>query len=87
MQRVTVTLDDELVAELERYMKGRGYDNRSEAIRDLARAGMQQANGDTSNTGEYIAALVYVRPSVHVGVRRLDYATRRRLLKCSDHLL
>ena len=41
MQRVTVTLDDELIAELERYMKGRGYNNRSEAIRDVARTGMQ----------------------------------------------
>jgi len=60
MQRVTVTLDDELVAELERYMKGRGYNNRSEAIRDLARTGMQQARSETSDNGDCIAALVYV---------------------------
>jgi CopG family nickel-responsive transcriptional regulator len=60
MQRVTVTLDDELIAELERYMKGRGYNNRSEAIRDLARTGMQQARGESSGTGDCVAALVYV---------------------------
>jgi CopG family nickel-responsive transcriptional regulator len=60
MQRVTVTLDDELIAELERYMKGRGYNNRSEAIRDLARAGMQQAHAESSGTAECVAALVYV---------------------------
>lgn len=60
MQRVTVTLDDELAAELGRFMKGRGYDNRSEAIRDLARAGMQQARTEASDTGDCVAALVYV---------------------------
>ena len=42
MQRVTITIDDDLVAELERYMAARGYANRSEAIRDLARSGLQQ---------------------------------------------
>lgn len=60
MQRVTVTLDDELIAELDRFMSGRGYHNRSEAIRDLARAGMQQAHVDATDTGDCVAALVYV---------------------------
>lgn len=60
MQRVTVTLDDELAAELDRFMKARGYSNRSEAIRDLARAGMQQARPESSDTGDCVAALVYV---------------------------
>jgi CopG family nickel-responsive transcriptional regulator len=62
MQRVTVTLDDDLVADLDRFMAARGYQNRSETIRDLARAGMQQAlqeSGDDS--GETcVGALVYV---------------------------
>jgi CopG family nickel-responsive transcriptional regulator len=35
MQRVTITIDEDLVAELERYMAARGYANHSEAIRDL----------------------------------------------------
>ena len=43
MQRVTITIDDDLDAELDRFMSTRGYDNRSEAIRDLARSGLQQA--------------------------------------------
>ena len=43
MHRITVTLDDELVAELGRIIALRGYQNRSEAIRDLARAGIRQA--------------------------------------------
>ena len=42
MQRVTITIDDDLGAELERYMALHGYANRSEAIRDLARSGLQQ---------------------------------------------
>jgi CopG family transcriptional regulator, nickel-responsive regulator len=36
MQRVTITIDDDLTAVLERYMAMHGYANRSEAIRDLA---------------------------------------------------
>ncbi len=60
MQRVTVTLDDDLAADLDRFMKARGYHNRSEAIRDLARAGMQQARTESTDGGDCVAALVYV---------------------------
>jgi CopG family nickel-responsive transcriptional regulator len=60
MQRVTVTLDDELMDELDRIIAARGYQNRSEAIRDLARAGIQQAAQETGTNGECVAALVYV---------------------------
>ena len=42
MQRVTITIDDDLADDLERFMAMRGYANRSEAIRDLARSGLQQ---------------------------------------------
>jgi CopG family transcriptional regulator, nickel-responsive regulator len=60
MQRVTVTLDDELMAELDRIIAARGYQNRSEAIRDLARAGIREAAQETGGKGECVAALVYV---------------------------
>jgi CopG family nickel-responsive transcriptional regulator len=60
MQRATITLDDEFVAELDRITALRGYQNRSEAIRDLARAGMRQAAEDTGEAGNCVAALVYV---------------------------
>lgn len=59
MQRVTVTLDDELMVEIDRLMEVRGYQNRSEAIRDLARAGLQQAAQESGQAGECVAALVY----------------------------
>ena len=60
MQRATIALDDEFVTELDRVIVQRGYQNRSEAIRDLARSGMRQAAEDTKVTGDCVAALVYV---------------------------
>lgn len=60
MQRVTVTLDDELMAELDRMIALKGYQNRSEAIRDLARAGLREAAAGDSASGPCVAALVYV---------------------------
>jgi CopG family nickel-responsive transcriptional regulator len=60
MQRVTITLDDDLMADLDRMIEERGYQNRSEAIRDFARAGMQQAAQQAGAGSECVAALVYV---------------------------
>jgi len=60
MQRVTITLDDELMADLDRMIANRGYQNRSEAIRDLARAGLQQAAQDAARGRDCVAALIYV---------------------------
>lgn len=60
MQRVTVTLDDDLMAELDRAIALKGYQNRSEAIRDLARAGVREAVAGASAAGTCVAALVYV---------------------------
>ena len=59
MQRVTITLDDELMAELDRLIAVRGYQNRSEAIRDLTRGGLRQAAENGHVNGECVAALVY----------------------------
>jgi CopG family nickel-responsive transcriptional regulator len=60
MQRITITLDDELMAQIDALIEVRGYQNRSEAIRDLARAGLQQADQDRAGTGPCVAALAYV---------------------------
>jgi CopG family nickel-responsive transcriptional regulator len=60
MQRVTITIDDDLVEELERYMAARGYANRSEAIRDLARSGLQQSSAQAGGPQQCVAALIYV---------------------------
>ena len=60
MQRVTITLDDDLMADLDRIIAARGYQNRSEAIRDLARSGLEQAAIETAGSRHCVAALVYV---------------------------
>jgi len=60
MHRVTITLDDDLMADLDRVIETRGYQNRSEAIRDLARAGIQQAVQDAGEGRDCVGALVYV---------------------------
>lgn len=59
MQRVTVTLDDDLMDELDRMIAERGYQNRSEAIRDLARAGLKQRSLEGDAARPCVAALVY----------------------------
>jgi len=59
MYRMTITVDEELKAELDRIMRARGYHNRSEAIRDLARAGLRQAAEDVGEARHCVAALVY----------------------------
>jgi len=60
MQRLTITVDDEFAAELDRIIVGRGYQNRSEAIRDLARAGMRENAEGARDERNCVAALVYV---------------------------
>jgi CopG family transcriptional regulator, nickel-responsive regulator len=37
MQRITITIDDDLLVALDKICKDRGYESRSEAIRDLLR--------------------------------------------------
>jgi len=60
MQRVTVTLDDDLMDELDRLIATRGYQNRSEAIRDLARAGLKQAAQEAGSDEHCVGILSYV---------------------------
>ncbi|MET0906987.1 MAG: nickel-responsive transcriptional regulator NikR, partial [Tardiphaga sp.] len=60
MQRITITIEDDLLAEIDAAAEARGYQNRSEIIRDLARAGLQQGAEDAAPSGQCVAALVYV---------------------------
>jgi CopG family nickel-responsive transcriptional regulator len=60
MQRVTITIDDQLMTELDRIIAAQGYQNRSEAIRDLARAGIREAAENLDRQRDCVAALVYV---------------------------
>lgn len=60
MQRVTITLDEDLLAAIDRLVERRGYQGRSEAIRDLARSGLAEAAPADGERGPCVAAVVYV---------------------------
>ncbi len=60
MQRITITIDDDLLAEVDRFMQIRGYEARSEVFRDLLRAGLERVHEQSDGPGECVAALTYV---------------------------
>jgi CopG family nickel-responsive transcriptional regulator len=60
MQRVTMTIDDDLMAALDRYMEAGGHQNRSEAVRDLVRAGLMKRPKPDDGDRACIGALVYL---------------------------
>jgi len=66
MQRFTMTMSDQFAEELAVFMAANGYENRSEAMRDLARAGLDQSKTEGSPSGQCLATLVYI----------FDHATR-----------
>ena len=61
MERVTISLSEDLAGELAAFMETHRYGNRSEAIRDLARLGLERArtNGG-GEAGDCVATLSYV---------------------------
>jgi CopG family transcriptional regulator, nickel-responsive regulator len=80
MQRITVTVDDDLMADLSQFVTRRGYANRSEAVRDLARAAIQQAMLDMrAGTHRCVGAVIYVyKHSARRSVRRLAEVSHDR---------
>ena len=60
MERLTISMSDEFASELALFMATNHYDNRSEAVRDLARRGLRQARLHDGVTGECVATLSYV---------------------------
>ena len=60
MERITISVSDEFATELAEFMASERYDNRSEAVRDLARLGLNRARIDHSISGDCIATLSYV---------------------------
>jgi hypothetical protein len=60
MQRFTISLDDELADEFERYMHRAGYANRSEAIRDMLYIRLGQQREQADHQGDCMAVLSYV---------------------------
>lgn len=60
MQRVTITLDDDLLETLDNLSQRRGYNNRSEAIRDILRGALaQEATQEHGTQGFAVLSYVY----------------------------
>ena len=59
MQRLTITIDDDLVAEVDDFIEKRGYANRSEAFRDLIREALLTETVDSNKPVVGTLTLVY----------------------------
>jgi metal-responsive CopG/Arc/MetJ family transcriptional regulator len=51
MERLTISVSNEFAAELAAFMESYKYENRSEAVRDLARLGLKRARIDHRTRG------------------------------------
>ena len=60
MERVTISVSDEFAAELAAFMADNNYQNRSEALRDLARLGLKRERLESGLGGACMATLSYV---------------------------
>ncbi|MEN9527673.1 MAG: hypothetical protein RLY56_1624 [Pseudomonadota bacterium] len=60
MQRLTISIDDTLADAFDRYVKERGYENRSEAVRDLIRDRLEDLKQVAAHGSQCVASLSYV---------------------------
>lgn len=60
MERVTISLDDELLAEFDRFIRRKGYSNRSEAVRDVLRERLQNDQLTDGGAPHCVGSLFYV---------------------------
>ncbi|WP_454726754.1 MULTISPECIES: nickel-responsive transcriptional regulator NikR [Cupriavidus] len=60
MERFTISLDDALAIEFDRLIVEHGYDNRSEAVRDILRRHLDRWRESVDSDGPCVANLSYV---------------------------
>jgi CopG family nickel-responsive transcriptional regulator len=60
MERITISLDEPLAEEFDRYIKQHGYRNRSEAMRDLIRLKLESQRLEQGSKGSCVGTLTYV---------------------------
>lgn len=60
MERFTISLSDELAADFDQWIEARGYNNRSEAVRDLLRKEIETKRLDQDQAIHSVATLSYV---------------------------
>jgi len=73
MQRITITIDDDLLAALDALMERRGYESRSEALREVLRTQLREERAEDA-AAPCIAALSCV----------YDHATRDLARRMAD---
>lgn len=60
MQRLTISLDDDLAAAFDALQQARGYGSRSEAVRDIVRRTVDAARQDADGGAHCVATLSFV---------------------------
>jgi CopG family nickel-responsive transcriptional regulator len=60
MRRLTISLDDDLADTFDKFMREKGYQNRSEAFRDLLRSELDRDSVEYGDAKHCVAALSYV---------------------------
>jgi CopG family nickel-responsive transcriptional regulator len=60
MERITISLPEELATEFDRLIAERGYDNRSEAVRDILRSHLDRMREAREADGHCVANMSYV---------------------------
>jgi len=60
MERFTISLDENLAREFDALIPSRGYENRSEAVRDILRARIEESRLERRQAPYCIAALSYI---------------------------
>lgn len=60
MERFTISLDEKLAAEFDRLIRKRGYQNRSEAVRDMLRGNLEGLRLQEKQAPFCVASLSYV---------------------------
>ncbi len=65
MERLTISLDDELAKQFDEYLRTQGYKNRSEGMRDLIRDKLEQQSlakqaKDSKHNSDCIGSMTYV---------------------------
>ena len=58
--RFTISLEQRLAEQLDKFIKANGYTNRSEAVRDLIRVRLAEQQLDKKQSGHCVATLTYV---------------------------
>ncbi|MDQ3077727.1 MAG: nickel-responsive transcriptional regulator NikR [Pseudomonadota bacterium] len=60
MQRITISLEDQLAAALDSFLRERGYQSRSEGVRDVVREAMTRQHDKSRDQAHSIANLSYI---------------------------